>query len=60
MFSVGHGLSWDAYKHLEELARWCLGWEFGIHGAIHGNGRSHNERKWGANWQAWTFEIGWK
>ncbi len=60
MLLVGLGQSWNAYKHLQKLTRWCSGWWFDIHGAIHGNGISLNERKWKINRQAWAFGIEWK
>ncbi len=34
MLSIKHGQSWDVYKHLQELAKWCLSWWFCIDGAI--------------------------
>ncbi len=44
MLSIKHGQSWNVYKHLQELAKWCSSWWFCIDGAIHGNGRSLNEK----------------
>jgi hypothetical protein len=34
MLSIKHGESWDVYKHLQELAKWCLSWWFCIDGTI--------------------------
>jgi hypothetical protein len=36
MFTIGHKESWDAYKYLQELAKWFLCWRLDVHETIHG------------------------
>ncbi len=51
----------NAYKHLQELAWWCLGWWFSIiFGKIHGNGISPNGWEWRCNCITQVFGYGWK